>query len=161
MCTFVLGTLPANAPLEHLRQGYLLFNKVDPGGVASILAPGETFGRITQRYCDCGTALGGSSIAARVAERERKWAEHKIERLRRKGWSQQRIDRWLAQVEADEARRAKTRLARAQMNCASGATGCGTLSNEWASPTLACWSMTTTDRYTTPTRTISRLRQSL
>jgi hypothetical protein len=57
MCTFALGTLPANAPLEQLRQGYFCFNKVDPGGVISLLGPGETFGRMTQRYCDCVTAL--------------------------------------------------------------------------------------------------------
>jgi hypothetical protein len=47
VCTFVLGTLPANAALERLERDFFQFSKVAPGSVASMLQPGELFGRMT------------------------------------------------------------------------------------------------------------------
>jgi len=108
MCTFVLGTLPPNAPLEKLEQGFFRFGKVNAGRAASVLQPGEMFGRITTRYCDCGTALGIAANTNR-AKRTRESIEHKLDGLRRKGWSRTRIQRWLAQVEADRDRHAKAK----------------------------------------------------
>jgi hypothetical protein len=109
VCTFVLGTLPANSPLEKLERGFFRFSMLSAGNVASVLQAGEWFGRLTSRYCDCGTALAVSGTTERVAERKREGVEHKLDRLRRKGWSQNRIERWLAQVEADQDRHAKAK----------------------------------------------------
>ena len=109
MCTFVLGTVPANSPLERLERGFFRFSKVNSGTVASVLQAGELFGRMTSRHCDCGTALAISGITDRATERKREGIEHKLDRLRRKGWSRSRIERWLAQVEADRDRHAKAK----------------------------------------------------
>ena len=109
MCTFVLGTLPASAPLKNLERDFFRFTEVKAGSVASVLQPGELFGRMTGRHCDCGTALGSAGKIDRAAERNREGIEHKLYRLRRKGWSRARIDRWLAQVEADQDRHAKAK----------------------------------------------------
>jgi len=64
---------------------------------------------MTSRYCDCGTALASSGTTERAAERKREGIEHKLDRLRRKGWSRNRIERWLAQVETDYDRHAKAK----------------------------------------------------
>lgn len=113
MCTFVLGTFPANAPLERMetrgRGDYFRFSRVAPGSVASVLHPGEWFGRLTSRYCDCETALGTGTDTERAAQGHHESTERKVGRLRRKGWSRNRIERWAAQVEADEERHAKAK----------------------------------------------------
>jgi hypothetical protein len=109
VCTFVLGTLPANSPLEKLERGFFRFSVLSAGSVASVLQAGELFGRITSRHCDCGTALAVSNTSRRAAERKRASVEHKLDRLRRKGWSRNRIERWLAQVEADQDRHARAK----------------------------------------------------
>jgi hypothetical protein len=109
VCTFVLGTLPANSPLEKLERGFFRFSMLSAGSVASVLQAGELFGRITSRHCDCGTALAVSNTSRRAAERKRASVEHKLDRLRRKGWSCNRIERWLAQVEADQDRHARAK----------------------------------------------------
>jgi len=56
---------------------------------------------LTSRYCDYGTALAVSGTTERAAEHRHEAIEHKLDRLRRKGWSRNRIERWLVQVEAD------------------------------------------------------------
>ncbi|HEY4885829.1 MAG TPA: hypothetical protein VII08_19560 [Myxococcales bacterium] len=109
MCTFVLGTLPASAPLKSLERDFFRFTEVNAGSVASVLPPGELFGRMTGRHCDCGTALGIAAKMDRIAEHNRESIEHKLDRLQRKGWSRTRIERWLAQVEADQDRHAKVK----------------------------------------------------
>ncbi len=77
--------------------------------MASVLQAGELFGRMTSRYCDCGTALAASGATKRAAERTREGIEHKLDRLRWKGWSRNRIERWLVQVEADQDRHAQAK----------------------------------------------------
>jgi len=109
VCTFVLGTLPANSPLGGLERGFFRFSKVNAGSVSSVLHEGELFGRMTSRYCDCGTTLAVRGASERAAERKREGIEHKLDRLRRKGWRRNRIERWLAQVEADQDRHAKVK----------------------------------------------------
>ena len=109
MCTFVLGTLPATAPLDALARGYIAFWEVKVVGIAGLLHPGERIGRLTQRHCDCETPIG--SAPDRSAER-RLQAERSVERLSRKGWSRHKIDRWLEQVQADQHRHVQERSAR-------------------------------------------------
>src|SRR5207245_139524 len=53
--------------------------------------------------------LAASGAMERAAERTREGIEHKLDRLRRKGWSRSRIDRWLVQVEADQDRHAQAK----------------------------------------------------
>jgi hypothetical protein len=64
---------------------------------------------MTTRHCDCGTALGIAANTERSAERKHERIEHKLDRFRRRGWSHARIERWLAQVEADQDRHAKVK----------------------------------------------------
>ena len=64
---------------------------------------------MTSRYCDCGAAPGRGGATERATQRKRKLIEHKLDRLRRKGWSRNRVQRRLAQVEADEDRQAKAK----------------------------------------------------
>ena len=109
MCTFVFGTLPANAPVERLKRGFFRFKRIAPGPLASLVQPTEWLGRITSGHCDCGTSLAVSAGKDRAAERQQEGIDHKVDRLRRKGWSRNRIERWVMQVEADRDRHAKAK----------------------------------------------------
>lgn len=150
MCTFVLGTLPTDAPLERLERGYFRFWKVSVGNIASVLQPGELVGRMTSRHCDCGTALASGGPAGRTSESKRDGMQHKVERFQRKGWSRHRIERWFAQVEADQARRAKVKAELAAQEMRSGVTGYTMLSTTSAFSTSACSWTTTIAGLTTP-----------
>src|ERR1700730_19229858 len=100
MCTFVLGTLPASAPLKSLERDFFRFTEVNAGSVASVLPPGELFGRITGRHCDRGTALGIAAKMDRIAEHNRESIEHKLDGLRPEGWTRCDPKAWLAPVQA-------------------------------------------------------------
>jgi hypothetical protein len=79
---------------KHQRQAKLVFN----ASVQKILAPNELHFLTTKGHCDCGTALGrkprdrkapsGDDVSKRIA----------------KGWSQAKIDRWLAGKEKAASR---------------------------------------------------------
>jgi hypothetical protein len=59
---------------------------------------GTPLARLTQRHCDCGTALASKRSPASIKER-------KIEALQKRGWSGHRIERWIAQVVSEESRK--------------------------------------------------------
>jgi hypothetical protein len=59
---------------------------------------GTPLARLTQGHCDCGTALASKRSPASIKAR-------KIEVLRKRGWSEHRIERWVAQVKSDESRK--------------------------------------------------------
>lgn len=70
-------------------------------GLLAGLAPGERFFHTTPAHCDCGTPLGCASVPGRDPAQA---AEATAARLRRKGWSEAKIARALAQHADAEAR---------------------------------------------------------
>lgn len=103
MCHFITAVVSAEADLTALetifRAHGRAFSAHPDDFLIGPLAPGERCFWTTRAHCDCGTPLGG---AHRTASRVR---DPKIaaSRLRRKGWSDARIARALAQ--RDEASR--------------------------------------------------------
>jgi len=102
MCTYVLAVLPQSidvAALDAIARGF--GRRVSPfangaDAIAPNLEPGERLFGTTPDHCDCGTALGKSALPlGRTFEPAREAAK-----LRRKGWSEARIARAVAQAEA-------------------------------------------------------------
>ncbi len=121
MCHYITATLPPGADVERVRniakQFHLAWKPIELGRVVSKLKSGETYYLTTAGHCDCGTVLGCLSN-----DRTKPSNDHKreIAKLRRKGWSQTKIDRWLhekelatAKAERKDAQTARERQAEA------------------------------------------------
>ena len=108
MCHFITTTLPAGLPSEavetiarnHGRNWLAMSNKY----VARYLDEGEQYFYTTQGHCDCGTSLGSS----RVGEKDESKLSKQLEKLRREGWSETKIERWLNDKEKARLNRPKT-----------------------------------------------------
>ena len=96
MCTYITAVLAAGADEErvrgladHWRHGW---EAIENRHVLKQLRPGERYYMTTGKYCDCGTALGSLSSEWRGRTDE---PSLKVPALRRKGWSEAKIARWL------------------------------------------------------------------
>ena len=107
MCTFILAVLPKDADAEAVKAIFRAHGRrcVEAGGLSdgllAGLAPGERFFHTTPAHCDCGTLLGQATSPGRDPAQA---AEATAARLRRKGWSEAKIARSLAQHAEAEAR---------------------------------------------------------
>jgi hypothetical protein len=116
MCTFILAVLPQSVDVAALDAIARRFGRcVSPhaNGAEEIgprLAAGEGLFGTTPDHCDCGTALGSASVPRGQAFDPAREAA----RLRRKGWSEARIARAVAQSGAahDAKKQASGELAR-------------------------------------------------
>ena len=73
------------------RLTILAFDTIHNPHIDSQLEPTERYVRVTRGHCDCSTMLG--SLHARQPK------ERDIAKLRRKGWSDTKIQRWLQSKE--------------------------------------------------------------
>jgi hypothetical protein len=101
MCYFITATMSAdgdeNAVRRLAQQHLLRWERITNPTVISLLRPGETYFFTTRGMCDCDTAIGS---AHRDLIREPNWARE-IKKLRKKGWTQQKIERWEADRRKD------------------------------------------------------------
>lgn len=107
MCTFILAVLPKDADAETVKGIFRAHDRAcfEAGrlsaGLLAGLAPGERMFHTTPAHCDCGTPLGWATVPGRDPA---KAAEATAARLRRKGWSEAKIARSLAQQTASDER---------------------------------------------------------
>ncbi|NUO75973.1 MAG: hypothetical protein HOQ32_08160 [Lysobacter sp.] len=111
MCRFITAAVSAEADLAALqaiaqRHGRRLLPTSNPS-IERQLGPGLRYCLTTPAHCDCDTPLGG-----RLRDRVKDPAEA-VQRMRRKGWSEAKIERALAQQ-----RSARETHAPAQDSCA-------------------------------------------
>lgn len=108
MCTFITAVLPAHADhaaLEtRLRAHRRRLRPQDNPGLKRQLASGEAPFVTTWGHCDCGTPLGRMARASGAPADK---AASMAERMRRKGWSEAKIARALAQRDAADVRDAR------------------------------------------------------
>jgi hypothetical protein len=112
MCHLITTTLSHDTELGALRpvirEHRMALAPIYNSHVATQLPRGTLYLRATQGMCDCGTALGcltrGDRDPHHAGERDQ-------ERLRRKGWGEAKIARWVAERERSAGR--ETRRAEA------------------------------------------------
>lgn len=97
MCQFLTAVLPAGADLDRaarsLAPAGMTCRPLDNPNVVG-LEPGEIWALATAGHCDCGTPVGQGT-----GEQRSDVTENDLRKLRRKGWSDAKIDRWLAEKE--------------------------------------------------------------
>lgn len=102
MCTFITAVLPASADADAVAAIFRAHGRAFiPGAMyathAVFLAAGERAFHTTLGHCDCGTPLGRATLSS-----DRDPSADMAARLRRKGWSEAKIARAVAQrAEAD------------------------------------------------------------
>jgi hypothetical protein len=113
MCLYITATLPRDAKFDCVAQIFqsykLSFEMISNPYVLKQLHPGDVYISTTTRHCDCGSVLG--SLGRRDGN-DPEGYEHELMKLRRKGWGEAKIRRWLEQkgqteekhVREDEAR---------------------------------------------------------
>lgn len=107
MCIYILAVLPKDADAEAVKaifraHGRACFEagRLSAGLLAGLAADEHMF-HTTPGHCDCGTPLGRATLPGRDPAQA---AEATAARLRRKGWSEAKIARSLAQQVAAEDR---------------------------------------------------------
>lgn len=112
MCQFVTAILPNDADAAELAAVFRRHGRACTAYVNATLA--AQIGRVesscytTPGHCDCGTPLGSTAIEAAADSRDggdtRDEREIEVARLRRKGWSESKIERTLIQRDEAKAR---------------------------------------------------------
>lgn len=114
MCTFIAATVPRDADIPAvaaLAEAHGLgWEELPNKHLLAQVGPGASWFLTTRKHCDCDTALGAAT--SRVPNRMHDF-ESDVPRLRKRGWSEQKITRWLADKSDAEARREQVRLSRA------------------------------------------------
>ncbi|MCP4147063.1 MAG: hypothetical protein GY757_04870 [bacterium] len=109
MCHFITIILPPKADEAAAREIANRYRRdLEPltdNHVQPYLAPGEHYFSTTRGHCDCGTALGSRSIC----ENGDRDFSSDIKKFRKKGWSENKIQRWLDQMKQIETRDARVK----------------------------------------------------
>lgn len=100
MCHFITAILPANVKLDSLRliarDHARALTEVHNPHVTSQLQPSEHYYLTTLGSCDCGPVLGAQPRRDRLSHAKEP-TEREIAALRRRRWSETKIERWLLQ----------------------------------------------------------------
>jgi len=95
VCHFISGLIEKDFAINELNTiGKLYginFSVCENSFVQSQLKPSEIYLIKTNKHCDCGTELG---FLNRLKKKEDS-GENKLSQLRKKGWSEAKIERWL------------------------------------------------------------------
>jgi hypothetical protein len=117
MCHYITATMAPNGDESAVRRlaktSLLNWEPLDNPGVIKQLRHGERYFLTTRGMCDCGTEIGVSIRAARILPPRDPDLTREIKKLKKKGWRDAKIDRWIEQTMADVARKhteSETRL---------------------------------------------------
>ena len=113
MCYILSATLPRTIEPDDIRLGFedlIHLSPLSNPSVQSVLDADENYYGLTAHYCDCGTALGSALLFNRHRSPDPK---RQVDKLKRKGWSDSKIERWL-----QEKAKAVTKLERQRVTAA-------------------------------------------
>ena len=105
MCLFVTAVLPTSADLQKATDVAKSFQrKFAPlhSPLRTQLKPDESYYFTTIGHCDCDTGFACEGAVPSVVTDPAVETEKKVSSFRRQGWSQTKIDRWLAQREQQD-----------------------------------------------------------
>ncbi len=102
MCHYITGILAPGADslaVKRMAKAHLLkWEFIENHALRKTLRDGETYYTTTNGMCDCGTGLGMLAEDRGVREPDYK---RKAKRLRKKGWSDTKIERWMEDKQRD------------------------------------------------------------
>ena len=100
MCHHITATISNKHDIESVALIFKLygfgFELISNPHVAQQIGPQDCYILTSGKYCDCGTALG--SLINRVPTKA-VGSERQVRKLRKQGWSEAKIKRWLEQKE--------------------------------------------------------------
>ncbi|WP_414588903.1 hypothetical protein [Scytonema sp. PCC 10023] len=100
MCYFITATLPKDTDLKSasalFEQFKLGFKVIHNPHIEAQLPSGEHYILTTRTECDCGTVLG--SLYCETNSKPLTY-ESVIQKFRKQGWSEAKIQRWLSEKE--------------------------------------------------------------
>lgn len=107
MCHFVTAVMSAdgdeNATRRIAKGSLLRWDRIVNLAVSTALQTGESYYFTTRGMCDCGTAIGiANRNDIRLAEPD---FVREAKKLRKKGWGEHKIERWLAERKTDYDRK--------------------------------------------------------
>jgi len=112
MCDFITVILPGEADLHSLtsigKQHHLDFIPIQNDEVITQLEPAETYYRTKRSMCDCGTGLGCLASGNKKQGQSNRALTRRIRKFQASGWSQTKIDRWLAQHDETKSKRVRS-----------------------------------------------------
>ena len=105
MCTYIAAMIEVGSDSTQVQslavQHGLGWEEFSNHHLISQVAPGSKWFLTSRKHCDCGTALG--SAGKRPASTHDPASD--VPALRKRGWSEAKIGRWLADKSAADARR--------------------------------------------------------
>src|SRR5512137_773494 len=115
MCHYITATVKKGTPLEVLsgiaKSHGLHFIDIKNEFVEQQLPQGTIYLWKKSSHCDCGTALGCMNLRNQQTEVPDRESETK--RLRKKGWSEAKIQRWVEEKDkASDKKEARNELYR-------------------------------------------------
>lgn len=115
MCHYITATMSADGDPHEIRRvakGFLLkWKEIEAPAIANLLLEGERYFLTTQGMCDCETGLG----AVHRANSSRPWnPKREAKKLNKRGWSEEKIKRSLAEKEQAYKRREQENESRAK-----------------------------------------------
>ena len=116
MCIHIVATLPGcidrTRAADVFKHHNLAFTEITNPHVASQITPGDLQIQPTRWGCDCGTPLGSANEATGSTDSEASALAREVSalaRLRRQGWSEAKIERWLEDKARTKAREDRIR----------------------------------------------------
>jgi hypothetical protein len=103
MCYFILTVLPSTACLKKIEELFLQHGlHFKPAGnpdkrILNYLEQGEYYYWTTAGMCDCNTALVDRGPSYYSRQNTDETLAKQAEKLRKKGWSEHKIEAWLSQ----------------------------------------------------------------
>lgn len=102
MCRFITAVIPQNSDLASigalLHQYGMSLKEIDNPCLASQVAP-DRYLRATRAVCDCDSFLGVDAEQHEESVSHHHYVKD-IEKFRKLGWSQNKIERWVSEKEA-------------------------------------------------------------
>ncbi|CAN5847300.1 hypothetical protein BH11MYX3_BH11MYX3_21360 [soil metagenome] len=109
MCHFITAAVPGGVSLGTLEtisaHNGLQFQPLRNAFVEGQLPVGSIYLQKVSSHCDCGTVVGSTN---QQNDPESVVADHGLEKLRRQGWSERKIERWQADKARTRAHRQRT-----------------------------------------------------
>ena len=108
MCYYISATLPDSVDVDRIREigrqhGVGLKPSQNESLQEQLLKDEQQF-LTTTGHCDCGTVLGSRRQERRRADHRDEGIERKVAKLRKDGWSEAKVQRWIDQHSAIDTR---------------------------------------------------------